>query len=150
MAKGWKGGQTAPTGSGPAATLPHAFLLDRHRPWRRGARAQWNAAPTATAPGGGWDRLEPVRTGGTRPRAYDSQREPAAHDQHIPARGGRGVGDAGAVAFVSRPSPPLPQRPQAAPARKHTPPPPGWPEGPGGPAAQPARPLLSIFSPRPL
>lgn len=50
---------------GTAATLPHTFLQVRHRPWGWGARAQWRAAPTATAPGGGRDRLEPVRTGNT-------------------------------------------------------------------------------------
>lgn len=64
--------------------------------------AQRRAAPTATAPGSGLDRLEPVRTGGARPRAEDSQREAAAHGPRILAPGGRGwlLGRAPPPAFV--------------------------------------------------
>lgn len=88
-----KGGGAArnPQAQSPAPLPPRPAL----GPTQAGAgagdtHAHWRAAPTATAPGSGLDRLEPVGTGGARPRAEDSQREAAAHGPRILARGGRG------------------------------------------------------------
>lgn len=86
-----RGGRKAPT-SPTLLPLPRpANLWHKHTVWGRGAHAHWRPATTATAPGGGQDRLEPVRAGGARPRAGASQGEEAAHGSRIPAPGGCGV-----------------------------------------------------------
>lgn len=80
----------------PSYPIPPRHSLAQHRGWGRGAHARWRSAPTATARGGGQDRLDPVRASGARPRAGASQREAAAHGPRIPTPGGCGEGAYGA------------------------------------------------------